>query len=149
MMKLTNEEIALLTKIIEKNPDIAEAIKDKVFPNTIINMTPHAVVILDSTNQVIKTYQPAVRSWAEAVRTKPAEDGQSEVIVDHIDGVPIFEDTSDGVQNLPPKTPGTYYIISRQAAMLCPADRDDLLCVHRTVRTLDGAVLGCRGLMRI
>ncbi|MDG4795056.1 hypothetical protein [Micromonospora sp. WMMD1082] len=48
---------------------------------------------------------------------------------------------------LPPPAADTYYLVSLVVG-LAADDRDDLLVCHRTVRDLDGSIIGVRMLAR-
>ena len=59
--------------------------------------------------------------------------------------VPVFRTVFMLNQELPPKLPNTYYIVSNLALNVIPADRDDFLSPAKIKRDSNGAIIGCIG----
>lgn len=62
--------------------------------------------------------------------------------------VPILSIDYSAPDNLPPKVPGTYYIVSRLVADMAPPDRDDLVYPYELVRNDAKQIIGCRSFAR-
>lgn len=137
-------EVRVLAKLLERYGE--NGLKDvlaatAVSSKRIENLTSHEVTILDRENRVLEVIPP-LRTAETAARAEV--DPQYDF---SIGSVPIYRQCGNGTVDLPPKRDGVYLIVSAQTASFCDASRDDLLCVYKTVRTPDGAILGCRGLI--
>jgi hypothetical protein len=62
-----------------------------------------------------------------------------------IEGIPILETIINGVTGVPPKEPGTMFIVPALVRQAFPLRRD-LLSPAKLVRDKSGMVLGCLGL---
>lgn len=101
---------------------------------TIINKTPHAVYILDSSDNSI-------------IRMFPKSNGMIRVeeIVEEcssIDGIPISSTSWGETVDVPEYVEGTYYIVSQLVKNALPY-RKDLLVPKGVVRDDKGNVIGC------
>ncbi len=101
---------------------------------TIINMTPHDVVIVNKDGHVLRTY-PSAGQIRLSSKT---------VIVADIDGIPLSR-TEYGSTELPEYRDGTYYIVSQLVKSAYP-DRKDLLIPAELVRDEKGVIIGAMSL---
>ena len=118
---------------------------------TIINCTPHSIIMLSSNNV---TFNSSTRHYdidGEAVVVKTYEPSgilprckQEEELIGNITGHLIFRMSFGEVENLPEPKPDTYYIVSALVAQACP-ERDDLLIPAHQVRDNEGKIIGCLG----
>lgn len=114
---------------------------------TIINCTPHAVTLIDSTSVV---FNPSNRHWegTPVVKATFAPSGilprcrQTEEVCGEIDGIEVVKTVFGEVEGLPEPVEGTFYIVSSLVAQAAKG-RDDLLIPGRCVRNEAGQVLGC------
>jgi len=109
----------------------------------VVNLTPHAVRIVDKTTGVV-TKEFASEGLARATSTSH-EVGQ-------IEGISIVEQTFGEVYGLPEYAEDTYYIVSlvtAQAAKAAGRRTDDLLLTSSPVRNAEGQIIGCECLARI
>lgn len=103
----------------------------------IINMTPHAVRVLDDNNTVIATLvSEGIARVSSETRT-----------VATLNGIPVTETIFGEVTGLPPETEGVYLIVSRMVASAAKG-RSDLLVPGLQVRNESGQVIGCKSLDR-
>lgn len=107
-------------------------------PPTIINCTPHPIVVFLQGGKV-DTIEASGICPRVTMHTRD---------LGHIRVgrrlVPIVSQEPGGVAGMPEVTEGTYYIVSRLVFDSCP-ERNDLLVPDDLVRdALGGAVLGCR-----
>lgn len=106
----------------------------------IINLTPHAISIVDENDSVVVTIE-ASGSIARCSQTIN--------IVDSIDlnnvAIPISSSSYGEVVDLPAPQDGVYYVVSRLVMSACP-NRQDLLVPNDLVRDEAGRVIGCRSL---
>lgn len=105
----------------------------------LVNLTPHAVRVLDDHGAVIADIPPT------APPARRAEHLRLEGLLD--DTIPLARLTFGPVENLPEPADGTWYIVSRPVADACP-ERDDLLVPARLVRDQHGNPTGCLALAR-
>lgn len=110
-----------------------------------INLTPHAVVICDSHNSVVKTIEPS--GQLARVRTIPKIVG--EIILDSTI-IPVRVNESGPLEGLPEPVVDTVYIVSLQAAVAAARTGRiaDILVPDDTVRDEAGRVIGCRAFGR-
>lgn len=112
--------------------------------NKIINLTPHAVNIVNNDNSVAIT----IEASGNVARCSQTID-----IVDTIDltidlnnvAIPVSSSSYGEVVDLPAPQDNTYYIVSRLVMSACP-NRQDLLVPNDLVRDEAGRVIGCRSL---
>lgn len=107
---------------------------------TIINLTPHAVNIVDS-NDAITTTIPASGNVARCSQTISIV---GSVTLGSV-AIPISSSSYGEVVDLPAPQDGVYYVVSRLVMSACPA-RQDLLVPNDLVRNDAGQVIGCRSL---
>ena len=122
---------------------------------TIVNLTPHPVQLLDGSNC---SFDPKCRSYrveGDVVVVKTFAPGdviprcsQKEQLIGNVDGVDIFRMEFGEVENLPDQQDGVYYIVSAMVAQARP-DRHDLLIPAHLVRNEDGRILGCLAFSQI
>lgn len=122
----------------------------------IINLTPHTVTVYstdDVTNNGHGSFVLRDEMATPRLIVLPSEDGPARAVTKEeqagvVDGVPVYRTHFGEVENLPPHTKGTFYIVSAiaaQAARRCGRTTDDLLIPSRLVRSADGTVIGCCG----
>ena len=106
---------------------------------SVINTTPHSVVIIDSDGNTITIKSSCV--WR--VKTH-------QTLVGNIDGIPMYIEDADGFDfgNVLPSKDGQYIVSRPMAAALTAAKVDGTFYVPSDlVRDKDGNVIGCRGLV--
>ena len=102
----------------------------------IVNLTPHAIVILlDDGSQ--RTIPPSGHVARASQRSTP---------VTVADGIPLVEMTYGFVDGLPPEELATLYIVSALVRLAMP-DRYDLASPGDLVRDASGQPVGCRNLV--
>lgn len=106
----------------------------------IVNLTPHAVNIVDSNDSVAITI-PASGNVARCSQTISVIGSLTLNSV----VIPISASSYGEVVDLPAPQDGVYYIVSRLVMSACPA-RQDLLVPNDLVRNDAGQVIGCRSL---
>lgn len=107
---------------------------------TIINLTPHAVNIVDSSDSVTIT----IPASGNVARCSQTIDIIGNITLDSV-SIPISSSSYGEVVDLPDPQDGIYYIVSRLVMSACPA-RQDLLVPNDLVRDEAGRVIGCRSL---
>lgn len=108
----------------------------------IVNLTPHAVKIVDGGNNVVAVFP------SDGV----ARASQHDVLVDEINSIPVVKTEFGEVLGLPEPTEGTVFIVSRitvEAARAQGLSTDDLLVTSGAVRDDQGRIVGCRALARL
>ena len=106
----------------------------------IVNLTPHAVNIVDNSDSVAIT----IPASGNVARCSQTIDIIGSITLDSV-AIPISSSSYGEVVDLPDPKPGYYYIVSRLVMSACPA-RQDLLCPNDLVRNDAGQVIGCRSL---
>lgn len=101
-----------------------------------VNLTPHAVTVLNADGDVVLSVPPSGTVARCEVKSE---------VVNTINGVPITKNVFGPVDGLPDREEGTYFIVSALVKNAHP-DRDDLLVPVGTVRAQDGRILGCTSL---
>ncbi len=103
----------------------------------IVNMTPHPVMVIDQTGDVVRRFETAgqIRLASHAVAGEP------------IDGIPTSTTIFGEAVGLPEATPGIFFIVSQMVKSAYP-ERTDLLVPAEVVRDRDGNIIGCRSLGR-
>lgn len=127
----------------------------------IVNMTPHAIHIVDGDGQVVKTYEKGdsqIRLAVKTVQLEPLEDGTptSRTEFGEAEGLPEYEgykshfgpgeggyDSDYDMDG----SPLVYYIVSQLVKNAFP-ERTDLLVPAEVARDDKGVILGCRSLGR-
>jgi hypothetical protein len=122
---------------------------------TIINLTPHEIVILKKS--YILSDGMRVARWLPAITFPPSADvinciGQTEqeafIDAGYDYKIPLTYTTYTPPKSVPPIKPDTIYIVSELVARLYP-DRPDFRIVNGVIRNDYGKVIGCRSLGRI
>ena len=103
----------------------------------LINMTPHAVGIVDGQNNLIMTI-PASGSLIR-LKTSIIPTGVE------IQGVPVTKTVFGEPEGLPEYVEDTYIIVSQLVKTALPL-RTDLLVPAEVVRDSSGNILGCKSL---
>lgn len=106
----------------------------------IINLTPHAVNIVDNSDSVAIT----IPASGNVARCSQTIDIIGNITLNSVD-IPISSSSYGEVVDLPAPQDNTYYIVSRLVMSACPA-RQDLLVPNDLVRDEAGRVIGCRSL---
>ena len=121
-----------------------------------INLTPHAVNVLDDDDNTIVTFLPSSDYETARVPMVTTELGYAEVCVVGVRledigemnspnaQVPLIDIVFGMVENLPPSQPDTLFIVSALVQSHCPG-RQDLVVPSPSVRDEDGNIIGCRG----
>ena len=107
-----------------------------------VNLTPHAINIVDEANQVIRTF----------VSEGVARAAQRTELVGEIDGVRITKSAVGEPVDLPEYRDGVFLIVSLatvNAARAFGRRVDDLLITNEAVRDDQGRIIGCRSLGRV
>ena len=106
---------------------------------TLINVTPHEIVIFDSEGKnVIKRIAPSgvvARLTTNMVACAP------------IDGIPVFSTQFGKTECLPVEQEGTHFIVSALILKAHP-ERMDLVVPNESVRDGEGRIIGCKSLSR-
>lgn len=104
--------------------------------NTIINLTPHDIVVVDDNlNEVTR-----IASSGNIARCKATP-----VNAGDLDGIPLTRTEYGEVEGLPEAQDGVYYIVSALVRTRLP-ERKDLLSPGRQVRDDAGRIVGCQSL---
>lgn len=103
----------------------------------LINMTPHAIGIVDGQNNLIMTI-PASGSQIR-LKTSTVSAGIE------VQGVPVTKTVFGEPEGLPEYVEGTYIIVSQLVKTALPL-RTDLLVPAEVVRDASGNILGCKSL---
>lgn len=106
---------------------------------TVLNLTPHPVVVMDGDRNELRTYPAS----GEVLRLGTVDLGtQHYPDVD----VPVELVEFGHLSNPPKKAPGTWYIVSLPCALAYP--REDFLVPYLELRDDQGRIVGCRFLGR-
>lgn len=111
---------------------------ESLLDTELINLTPHAITILDKDDNVILTIPSSGIARAEQTRER----------IGDIGGIPVSKTGYGKVVNLPNPKAGIAYIVSVLTAQAAP-DRKDLYIVDEMVRDEGGNIIGCRALAQI
>ena len=123
----------------------------------IINCTPHDVLIYGATSCMLQDGRPYIREEGEehpeSLRVYPAAKAPARAILEHklagaVDGILIYRWSTEDIVNLPEPKPGTFYIVSKKVAQVCP-ERKDLIFPGTLVRNESGDVVGCVDFSRV
>ncbi len=111
----------------------------------LVNLTPHAIVILNAESQEVMTLPPSgslarAKETVEILGTVEVGGG----------AVPIRRKTVGGLEGLPAAEEGTLYVVSFIAAQAGAKEgRSDLLITDDAVRDAQGKIIGCRAFSRL
>jgi hypothetical protein len=120
-------------------------------PVRFVNLTPHAVVLLDKEDRPLATVPPSgTLARVSVSRTEtglvPLTDNPRAVMEGWPgSGFPVFVSQYGEVTGLPPTKVGTIYLVSTLVRLAVPRRRD-VLSPCDLVRDAAGQTLGCRGL---
>lgn len=102
----------------------------------LINLTPHEIVILDTSGREVVRLPPSgTVARCQATAT----------LVETLDGVAYYATAYGAVTGLLEPADGVRYVVSLLVRNACP-DRRDLASPGELVRGPDGQPVGCRGL---
>lgn len=105
---------------------------------SLINLTPHDIVIFVGNKRIlIPKSDLTLRVKSETISVGNIKYGS--------DLISITETKFLGVDNLPEKKDGVFYIVSLLTCQACP-DRDDFLIPNESVRDENGLIIGCKSL---
>ena len=126
----------------------------------LMNLTPHAVTILDEEDNVILELPgcdnpPRAKEKRErkgsvchakfaAIHTEEIWNDANYVTID----IPLNKVELSEIENLPDVSLEYYYIVSRIVAEACP-ERTDLFIPDEIVRDENGRIIGCRALAQV
>lgn len=108
----------------------------------IINLTPHAIIIMDDNGNVIQTFESMGIARADSTETT----------VDSVNGIDIVKMSYGNPIGLPDYADDTVYIVSMltiSAAIAVGRTTDDLLTTAALVRDDQGRIIGCKKLCRV
>lgn len=111
------------------------------------NLTPHAVVFVDSEENPILTVEPSgqvarVSAHIVSVDEKLVKSGES------LEKIPVTTTVFGSVEGLPEPEKGVIYLVSSMVAQRVP-ERTDVFIPNDSVRDERGSIIGCRSLGRI
>lgn len=105
----------------------------------VVNLTPHAINILDSDNFIVKTFESSGIARCTCSRNQ----------IGNVNGIAINSNYYGEVTGLPEPKDGTMYIVSALVAQAVKYVRSDVLVTDDAVRNDDGQIIGCRAFARI
>lgn len=111
----------------------------------LVNLTPHAVMVVDDGNVKV-----TITPCGVVARARQTDEIVGEVMVDG-QAVTLVESVFGEVEDLPEPTEGVAYIVSFitvSAARAHGRPTSDLLTTSGPVRDADGRIIGCRQLAR-
>lgn len=123
----------------------------------IINCTPHDVAIYRTSDCYMRDGSLYLRDdeieYPQPDLTLPAAKEPARAIFaqkveDKADGILVYGWFPEEVVNLPNPKPGTYYIVPKILAQICP-ERKDLIFPGTLVRNKSGDVVGCIDFSRV
>lgn len=106
--------------------------------NQMINMTPHAVNIVDNEGNVVKT----IPASGQLIRLKAATMRMDNI---YFPEIPFSRTVFSSPEGLPEYDVKKFYIVSQLVKSALP-DRDDLLVPAEVVRDSEGNIIGCKSL---
>lgn len=104
------------------------------FMISIVNLTPHAVNVVDGDGNVVNTFPPSGSVSRCAQTTK---------VVGDVNGIPVTASQFGAVMDLPEPSPDARYIVSR-LVLSAACGRQDLLVPNELVRDGEGNIVGCK-----
>ena len=110
----------------------------------IMNMTPHAINLMDAEGTVIMTVEPS------GIIARAAQTREQTGTLDLGNGVqfPVNKSVYGEVVGLPAAEEGTIYVVSALTAQAVP-ERADVFIVDNAVRDEAGRIIGCMGFAHI
>jgi hypothetical protein len=109
--------------------------------NQMINMTPHAVTIVDNEGNVVKTIPPS----GQLIRLKAATMRMENRYNIYFPEIPFSRTVFSSPEGLQEYDVKKFYIVSQLVKSALP-DRDDLLVPAEVVRDSEGNIIGCKSL---
>ena len=103
-----------------------------------LNLTPHAIILMDDENNIIATIPPSGIVARATMTSIP--DGYITVAGREVE---VVKHTYGQVENLPDQVEGKVYLVSSLAAQGCKG-RNDVFVPDDTVRDEKGRIIGCR-----
>lgn len=103
----------------------------------VVNLTPHAVTVLDANDNVVEVHEVSGQSARLAVEFSASGTVGA--------ATPCGSLRYGAVTGLPDPVPGRVVLVSVLVKLACP-HRSDLAIVADEVRDPSGRILGCRGL---
>ena len=113
-------------------------LKEGIFMK-IVNLTPHAINIVNNDGSVVKTIEPSGELARLSTSTK---------VTGNCDNIPLTETIYGEIRGLPDPTPDTIFIVSSLIAQRVP-ERHDVFIPNESVRDEKGRIIGCRSLGHI
>ena len=105
----------------------------------IINLTPHAIVMVNAAGEVTLSIEP---------EQTPARCAVEREVAFSVDGFDVNRSVFGEIVGLPPVQAGTWYVVSRIVAGAA-AGRTDLLVPDEIVRDEEGRIVGCKSFATI
>lgn len=96
------------------------------------NLSPHDLVIMTKSGEIIEEIPSSGNARVEEKRTKTGE----------INGVPVYKKSYSEIRGLPPQKEDTYYYVSSLVAAHAQSERNDLLVPGEYVRDDKGRIRG-------
>jgi len=117
--------------------------KQNIAIKELVNLTPHAINMMDDDANVICVIEPSGTLARVSVRTERTE------TLD-FDGVNLATSKSvyGDIEGLPDETDGVAYVVSSLVAQRVP-ERNDVFIPNESVRDEKGRIIGCKSLGRI
>ena len=109
----------------------------------IINLTPHAITIMDDNFNILKVIEPSGQLARVSVHTAHTET----IVFDNIE-IATSESVYGTVEGLPEEKDGVIYIVSSLVAQRVP-ERNDVFIPNESVRDDHGRIIGSKSLGRI
>lgn len=109
---------------------------------TILNLTPHAVNLLDAEGNTLAVFPPTGTIARAAQQDQPVGKVEAEGVV-----IAVVQTTYGEPADLPAPAEDTFYVVSiltAQAAKAYGRDTSDLLVTSGPVRDETGRIIGCR-----
>lgn len=109
----------------------------------IINLTPHAVVLLNADDEIVANYEPS------GTIARAAQSDEHVTTIEVAEGVTcnVVRTTFGKTTDLPDPDGETHFVVSiltAQAAKAGGRSTNDLLVTSDPVRGEDGRIIGCR-----
>lgn len=106
---------------------------------TVVNLTPHAVRVVDKEGNIVKEFPSEGLARVSSVSTP----------IGVVDQIPVIKQEFGEIEGLPAPAPeeGVYYVVSAMVGTAAAKDgRTDLLGPAEFLRDQDGNILGCKAL---
>jgi hypothetical protein len=105
---------------------------------SIVNKTPHPIILLSSSGEILKEYP---------VEGSPVRLSSKVISDDPIGDIPTTRTVFGAPEGLPSASENTYYIVSQLVKSALP-NRSDLLVPSEVVRDSSGNIIGCKSFGR-